>query len=283
MGETPQKPTYRHGVKPRSLWWVHARSNWRWAALNLFAGSVLAVVWTQGSTDYWNTTQTFDTMLESGKWAIRFLLICLTMTPLQTYLGWRGAAPLRKPAGLWAFGFALLHVLVYVQEVQFDWLAWPMQNFLALGLLGLVVLMALAATSNRWAMRRLGKSWKRLHRLVYAAGIAVTCHAMLATTMSKKMFMRDPQAIHELRIYLAVLVVLLVVRVPLVRRLFKQRLWRRRPQPRVTVPVVPIHVPDHTPKQWPRVFEHETGLPQDGLSTEIQPMEDNERQKVAVG
>lgn len=49
----------------------------------------------------------FDPLFEhSGKWAVRFLLLCLLMTPLNTLFGWRAALRLRKPAGLWAFGFA---------------------------------------------------------------------------------------------------------------------------------------------------------------------------------
>ncbi len=249
------------------------KSNWRWIALNLFAVSVLNVVLTQGSTD-WNATHTFDPMLESGKWAIRFLLICLTMTPLNTYLGWSSAIKLRKPAGLWAFGFASLHVLVYIREAQLAWLAFPMQPFIALGLLGLLVLTALAFTSNRWAMQRLGKSWKRLHRLVYLAGLAVVFHAILATTMSKKIFVRDPQAIHELELYLALLVVLLAVRIALVRRVLKPMLALLRPQRKADLLVVPITIPDSTPEYWPKIYGREGGISLDDLSAEFQPKED---------
>lgn len=52
------------------------KSNWRWSALNVLALSVLFIVLTQGSTD-WNDMDAFDSMLASGKWAIRFLLGCL--------------------------------------------------------------------------------------------------------------------------------------------------------------------------------------------------------------
>src|SRR3990172_6974948 len=127
------------------------RSNVRWAALNLFAVSTLGVVLTQGST-HWSATHTFDPGLESGKWAIRFLLLCLGMTPLNTYFGWTSAIKLRKSAGLWAFGFAILHVLFYISDTGLTWLTFSMQPFMALGLLGLLVLTALAITSNRWAM-----------------------------------------------------------------------------------------------------------------------------------
>src|SRR5574341_175231 len=245
----------RLAFKPIVVW---LKSNWRWAALNLFAVSVLAVVLTRGSVD-WNAN-TFDPGLECGKWAIRWLLTCLTMTPLNTYFGWSGAIKLRKPAGLWAFGFAILHVVFYLNDAKLTWLTFAMQPFIALGLSGLIALIALAITSNRWAMRPLGKKWKRLHRLVYLAGTAVAFHAILATTASKKLAVRDPQSIHELKLYLAVLVVLLVVRLPLVRRLLRQivALWRSRRQ--ADLPIIPVVVPGSPPEYLPKVYACEQDI-----------------------
>jgi DMSO/TMAO reductase YedYZ heme-binding membrane subunit len=173
------------------------------------------------------------------------------MTPLHTFLRWRSALPLRKPAGLWAFGFGLLHVAYYIDEAEWEWLKWPIPLYLTLGLLGLAVLTALAVTSNRWSMRRLGKNWKRLHRLVYLAGLAVVCHALLATTMSKKVMVYDPQAASELRVYLGLLVVLLVVRIPQVRRRLQQMMTAPQPQPRTVQPVTPAISPSRTPAHWP--------------------------------
>jgi methionine sulfoxide reductase heme-binding subunit len=191
------------------------------SVLNLFSVSVLVTILTQGSTD-WRDTDTFDPMLASGKWAMRFLLGCLMITPLNTYFGWREAAKLRKPAGLWAFGFALLHLLLYIRQASLEWLTADMPLYLTLGLMGIGILSALAATSNRWAMQRLKRNWKRLHRLVYLAGMAVVTHSMLATMMSKRIHVRDPQAPQEIKIYIAILSVLLVVRIPLVRQLLTQ-------------------------------------------------------------
>jgi methionine sulfoxide reductase heme-binding subunit len=200
------------------------RANWLRAVLNWAAMIVVAVIFFRGNTD-WNAKSTFDPMLESGKWAIRFLLFCLAMTPLNSYFGWRSAIKLRKPAGLWAFAFATLHLaLLYIADGPsrlLSLLQFPLQPFIAAGLIGLIILVALAATSNRWSMKGLGKNWKRLHRLVYVAGVLVVFHAMLAATSSKRMFVRDPQASDELEMYLAVLIVLLVVRIPLVRNLLK--------------------------------------------------------------
>jgi sulfoxide reductase heme-binding subunit YedZ len=247
-------------------------SNWRWTALNLLAVSIMLAVISQGSTDG-NMNSTFDAGLESGKWAIRFLLVCLAITPLQTYFGLRSLTSLRKPAGLWAFGFAGLHGLVYFKEAGWAWLNWPIQPYLALGQLGLLILTALALTSNRWAMRQLGQNWKRLHRLVYLAGSAGATHAILATATSKKVMVYDPQAVYELNVYLAVLVVLLVVRIPLIKR----RLVGLRPQRRVERTIIPLPLSDAPPVPWRQSYKHEREVPLDDLIPAGPPFESNNR------
>ena len=237
------------------------KTEWRWATLNFLAGAILLIVLTQGSRDWDAAQDTFEPMLESGKWAVRFLLLCLSMTPLHTFFRWSSALKLRKSTGLWAFGFGLVHLLYYIDERWWDqsqvvgrWQPWQMasiQLYLVLGVVGITILAALALTSNRWSMRRLGKNWKRLHRLVYAASLAVVSHALLATTMSKRVMVRDPQAESELRVYLGVLAVLLIVRIPQVRHLLQQRLLLRPAQPRTVQPVAPRVLPSRTIIQSP--------------------------------
>ena len=243
--------------------WIRARRHW--IALNAAAVAVLVYVLSQGSRDW--DSDTFDSMLESGKWAVRFLLLCLLMTPLNLYFGWRGAVGLRKAAGLWAFAFAALHVLLFLGEPQRRSLSLPLPLFLTLGVCGLAILAALAATSNRLAMRRLGKRWKRLHRLVYAAGVLTVLHGILAAAASKKMYLLDPDAVGELRVYAAILAVLLVVRLPTVRRLWAGRLLPRRrlprSQPALDLPPLPGRAPDSVPRvvmQPPPSMYHEGEL-----------------------
>jgi len=197
----------------------HTKFNWRLALLHLTGVYVLVVIITQGSTSYLISRHP-DTILASGKWAVRFLLFCLAMSPLNTYFGWRWAIKLRKPAGLWAFGFAFLHAWTYLTELQQIMLrTFFGVDFIMLGVFGFLMLAALAATSNRAAMRWLGKNWKRLHRLVYLAGIVVLTHAILATEMSKRVWAKNPKAVPELLAYLAILTVLLLIRFPTIRRL----------------------------------------------------------------
>lgn len=199
-----------------------------WVLLNVVAVSILIIVVTQGSTDF-NDTHTFDPLLTSGKWGICFLLLSLAMTPLNNYLGWRGAVRLRKPAGLWAFGFTAVHLLYYLDEYQLTMLVWPIQQiFLVFGLLGFLILLALAITSNKRAMRRLKKNWKRLHRLVYLAGISVGFHAILATNASKRIFVRDPDILPEFVFYFLLVIILLAVRIPLVRQTLQKVTTKRK-------------------------------------------------------
>jgi methionine sulfoxide reductase heme-binding subunit len=244
-------------IVPVAIAWL--KTQWRWAILNLLAGFILLIVLTQGSQDW--STNSFEPMLESGKWAIRFLLLCLTMTPLHNFFRWSSALKLRKSIGLWAFTFALVHLLYYFDERWWDqrpltgnW--WPWQTvspplYLVLGGVGSTILTALALTSNRWSMRRLGKNWKRLHRLVYVAGMVTICHALLATTMSKKVMVRDPHAVSELRLYLGVLVVLLVVRIPQIRHLLQQTRAIRPAHPSTIQPIPPAVLPHRTIIQPP--------------------------------
>jgi sulfoxide reductase heme-binding subunit YedZ len=257
--------------------WI--KSNWRWIALNLFAASAMAVTLTRGSTD-WAVAFTFDPMLESGKWAIRLLLICLTMSPLDIFFGWHSAIKLRKPAGLWSFGFAMVHFLYYISDTSH--LLFQIEPFFVLGALGLIVLTALAITSNRWAMRRFGKYWKRLHRLVYFGGIAMVSHAILAASVSKKVLLRDPQGQNEIKIYLALLAVLLVVRIPLIRRALKRMATLLQPRSEVVPLPLPVANPGRVPEYLPKIYARDDVIHFNELLVGFQPTEDVKHQQAVV-
>ncbi|CAG0929535.1 Protein-methionine-sulfoxide reductase heme-binding subunit MsrQ [Thermoflexales bacterium] len=195
--------------------WI--KKNWQWTALNLLALAVMvSLLWQFVAVEEFNPN--YDPLLiSSGKWAMRFLLLCLLMTPLNTLLGWRRAVKLRKPAGLWAFGFAVAHFFLNVIGLQENWLRAPIPDYMAaLGVIGLGILTSMAATSTRWAMKRLGKWWKRLHRLVYVAGLIVIGHALLESS-NKRVAGYEPQVEIELGLYLAILIMLLAARIPAVR------------------------------------------------------------------
>jgi sulfoxide reductase heme-binding subunit YedZ len=117
----------------------------------------------------------------TGKWALRFLLLCLCVTPLRRLTGWRPLTLERRTLGLFAFFYALLHLATYVvldreldlSTVTEDVLERP---YITIGFSSFLILLALALTSTRAAARRLGRRWKRLHRGVYIAAIGAVVH-----------------------------------------------------------------------------------------------------------
>ncbi|MBF0251518.1 MAG: sulfoxide reductase heme-binding subunit YedZ [Alphaproteobacteria bacterium] len=117
-----------------------------------------------------------------GDWALRALLAALAPTALNILFGWTGAVRLRRMVGLYAFAYAVLHVSSYVVLDQFfDWAAiWAdviKRKYITAGMATVAILSLLAATSWAGAVRRLGaKTWKRLHRGVYAAALLACLH-----------------------------------------------------------------------------------------------------------
>ena len=113
----------------------------------------------------------------SGQWTLRFLLISLAVTPLRRYTGLHWLIRLRRMLGLFVFAYATSHLLTYVWLDQFfDWRAIARdildRPFITVGFSAFVLLIPLAATSNSFALRRLGgRRWQALHRSSY--GIAV--------------------------------------------------------------------------------------------------------------
>jgi len=108
----------------------------------------------------------------AGDWAVRFLVLTLALTPLQRLLAWPRLALVRRMTGVGSFAYAALHIALYVAGAKFD-LAFvateiALRIYLTVGFVALVGLAALAATSTDAAVRRLGRRWKTLHRLVYA-------------------------------------------------------------------------------------------------------------------
>ena len=155
----------------------------------------------------------------AGTWAIRFLVISLAISPMVYLLGWRKLVPLRKWAGLWAFGFAGLHVLMFFGDYMWG-KVWGREAFTYVGAVAMIILLVLALTSHRWAMRWLGRNWKRLHRLVYVAAVLVVIHAINGILFWQKI-PRIDQVITEMQFYGLVIGVLLILRIPQARQLLR--------------------------------------------------------------
>lgn len=118
---------------------------------------------------------------ETGAWALRFLVLCLCVTPARRLFGWRPLQLERRTLGLFAFLYAALHLATYVVfeleldpgAVAEDVLERP---YITVGFASFLILFALASTSTRAAARRLGRRWKQLHRLVYVAAAGAIVH-----------------------------------------------------------------------------------------------------------
>lgn len=118
-----------------------------------------------------------------GFGGLTLLLITLAMAPLQRVTGWGGWMAVRRQLGLWTFAYAVLHIAAYaVFLLGLDGaqllIELRKRPYIFVGALAWLGLLALAVTSNRFSMRRLGKLWKRLHRLVYPILLLVLLHML---------------------------------------------------------------------------------------------------------
>lgn len=121
--------------------------------------------------------------LETGRWALRFLLMSLAITPLRELSGLTGLFPLRRTLGLFALFYAVLHFLIYIvfllelrwSEIGSDILERP---YITVGFVALLILVAMGITSTKAMMRRLGRRWKSLHQLVYLAAMLALLHLL---------------------------------------------------------------------------------------------------------
>jgi len=150
--------------------------------------------------------------LRTGKTALVLLVLSLAVTPLATF-GWRGAVRLRRPLGVYAFGYVAVHFLTFIGlDYGFN-LAFLRDGliekpFALVGLAAGTLLFPLALTSTRGWMRRLGRNWKRLHWLVFIAAPLAIVHYVLQV----KADWRQPL------LYGLAVAILIVLRIPAVRR-----------------------------------------------------------------
>ncbi len=122
----------------------------------------------------------------TGEWALRFLLITLAVTPLRKLLGRGWPLRLRRMLGLYTGFYALLHLLCWLWlDQRFDWAAIGSdiaeRPYVLVGALAALIMLALALTSPQAAVRRLGRRWQPLHRLIYPMAALVMLHYVWLT------------------------------------------------------------------------------------------------------
>jgi sulfoxide reductase heme-binding subunit YedZ len=173
----------------------------------------------------------------TGDWTIRLLLATLAVTPLRRLTGWNDIIRFRRTVGLLAFGYASLHFLTWVTLdqglfLQGDALGYVLEDvakrpYITVGFTAFVLLVPLAVTSTRGWVRRLGRRWTALHRVVYVAAALGTLHYLW--------LVKGEQVTPVW--YALVLVVLLAARVAVARRVNPPRpVPPRAPAPRGATP-----------------------------------------------
>ena len=150
---------------------------------------------------------------ETGQWALRFLLASLAITPLRRLTGWNRVIVFRRMLGLFAFFYAILHLSVWVVFDHYFTLSTMLEDiakrpFITMGTIALLLMVPLALTSTKWAIRKMGKRWQALHRLVYVSAAAAVVHFIW----------KEKVIIDETLLYAGVLALLLGIRLVLALR-----------------------------------------------------------------
>jgi sulfoxide reductase heme-binding subunit YedZ len=116
-----------------------------------------------------------------GNWGLRFIMITLAVTPLRRLTGWNWLTRFRRMLGLFTFFYVLMHFLTWL--ILDQGLLWSAivediaeRPFITIGVVALLLLTALAATSTNGMRRRLGRRWQTLHNAVYVIGVLGVWH-----------------------------------------------------------------------------------------------------------
>lgn len=189
-------------------------------AMHIYAWSALAHILLDFATGNISPNPIQDIQQRTGRHAITLLVLSLACTPLNALFKWRELLKRRRALGLYAFMYATLHVIIFV---HLDYgLAWSLiiqtvfeKPYIVVGLISFLLLIPLAITSFDIWKRRLGKTWKRLHQIVYLIAPLVVLH--FAWSKKGDLFRLQGEIVRPL-IYGLIVIVLLIARIPQVRR-----------------------------------------------------------------
>ena len=190
--------------------------------MHVYAWSVLARLLFDYFFGYLSVNPIQDLEQRTGRAAITLLILSLLCTPLNTLFGWKEPLKRRRALGLYAFMYATIHVLIFL-DLDYG-LAWSLiiqtvfeKPYIIFGAITFLLLIPLAATSfDTWKIR-LKKNWKRLHQTIYfIAPVAILHYAL-----SKKgdIFHLQGDIVRPF-IYGLVVLILLILRIPRVRKFF---------------------------------------------------------------
>ena len=189
------------------------QTSFKKAALVVTALVPLALIGWRFSNNKLGANPIRETEIQTGLWTLRLLAVTLSITPFRKSFGWNFLAKYRRTLGLTTFFYACVHLSMWVGV---DWFfAWGdmwheivKHKYILIGMLTWLIMLPLAITSTKGWVRRLGKRWTKVHRLVYAAAITGTIHYLWA--VKKDTFFPV--------VYLATFAMLLAFRVIFARR-----------------------------------------------------------------
>lgn len=188
--------------------------------MHVYAWSLLVILIFEYSTGNLSANPIQEMEQRTGRHALILLVLSLACTPFNTLFKWTELLKRRRALGLYAFMYAAIHVLIYM-DLDYG-LAWSFilrdvieKPRLIVGALAFLIMIPLASTSFDIWKKRLGRNWKRLHQAVYVLAPIVVLH--YAWSKKGDLFALQGEIIRPL-IYGAIIVLLLILRIPQVRK-----------------------------------------------------------------
>ena len=156
----------------------------------------------------------------TGTWALVFLCITLAMTPMRLLTRRTLWIQWRRMFGLFCFFYACLHFSIWFWldqnlDLQTMWADVVKRPFITMGFLTFLLLIPLALTSNNWTVKKLGRRWSSLHKLVYV----IACTAIIHYWWHKA----GKNDLGTVSIYGAVIFLLLICRIPAIRYMLQRK------------------------------------------------------------
>lgn len=189
-------------------------------AIHIYAWSALVLIIYELFTGSFSINPIQELEQRTGRHAITLLMLSLLCRPIHTIFKWSEPLKRRRTLGLYTFMYATIHVIIFV-DLDYG-LAWSLiaqtvlqKPYIVVGMITFLLLIPLAVTSFDIWKKRLGKNWKRLHRLVYL----IAPLAVLHYAWSKKgdIFALQGDILRPL-IYALILAILLIFRIPAIRK-----------------------------------------------------------------
>jgi sulfoxide reductase heme-binding subunit YedZ len=150
--------------------------------LAVFIALFLPALWVMAAfpLGWLGARPTNEAIHQIGLWTIRLIFVALAITPLRAVLQWQRLILVRRMVGVAAFAYAIAHLTLYTASEAFDLAKVAteivLRIYLTIGFAALLGLSALAATSTDGMVRRLGRRWQTLHRLVYLIALLAVIH-----------------------------------------------------------------------------------------------------------